>query len=609
MKIEGVTLGKILRGHERIIIPKYQREYAWAETEAREFVDDLHSAVQADLPLFMGTFIFSRQSREKLDIVDGQQRFTTVMIFLIACRNYAKKFGKKGTDLVDNIQRRLTLQDATYGSEVQQRLEPSKRISGPFQVMIQRGWDGEYSKDMGSKHDWNRISKVYKFFVDKLDEMNLKKEEVQTMLTILEQVQIVEIVVEDGADSAIETFERVNARGAHLAVYDLVKAYLFAKLNESEEISIEEEWKQIQRYSEDSDNKLKKLLHQFRFVSHGYVNPRKLYRELRRMADIDVHKFLAELKDYAKFVSIVSGFSSNKGTGKLGFNDAVKTYLIEEKGLQALSDSDRIKKVQYSLSTISSFGVVSVYPLIYASLKSLSRGDKGKKDVDAWIEFLDFLERFSFVTTSITHISAQKGGQLEKIYGDGCEAFSEGKKKFLHITQDLKKRFQGIEVLEQDFINRFTQIGYSTSDYPLIIYIFDKLNRYSPSEKGKFTHPGNSHYIWSTDGLAMHDSSIEHIFPQSRAEELGDPQNVHDVGNLLVVHRKDNSKLGDMKSDKKLEWIVRAIKDGKIQNKPYLKQFVDEYEDKLKDWDESSIQNRTVDIATRIWKIVDFQSS
>lgn len=92
MEIQKATIGRILsNSSQKLQVPKYQRDFVWDDYNADEFFRDLTVAVkEKDKSYFLGTFIFSRNSDESLlDIVDGQQRITSIFILLIACRVFA----------------------------------------------------------------------------------------------------------------------------------------------------------------------------------------------------------------------------------------------------------------------------------------------------------------------------------------------------------------------------------------------------------------------------------------------------------------------------------------------------------------------------------------
>lgn len=70
--------------NSRFQIPKYQRSYTWDEEQVRDLVTDLLKAVELNTPHYIGTIVVAKDKTKKntLNIVDGQQRTTTLTIFL-----------------------------------------------------------------------------------------------------------------------------------------------------------------------------------------------------------------------------------------------------------------------------------------------------------------------------------------------------------------------------------------------------------------------------------------------------------------------------------------------------------------------------------------------
>ena len=98
----------ILNSSIQFEVPKYQREYTWGKGEAIEFLDDLKSYSESNGNLFLGTLIFdiSEEEQKRIRVVDGQQRITTILLLLIACRNVAKEIN--AVNLATLIQNKIT---------------------------------------------------------------------------------------------------------------------------------------------------------------------------------------------------------------------------------------------------------------------------------------------------------------------------------------------------------------------------------------------------------------------------------------------------------------------------------------------------------------------
>ena len=103
-KISGAEypLKKIFSDDFDFIIPSYQRPYAWTIEEAGELFDDLYSFMnqdgsgEKDDPYFLGSVVLIKQEGEPLsEVIDGQQRLTTLTILLAAIANKVQGEEKK----------------------------------------------------------------------------------------------------------------------------------------------------------------------------------------------------------------------------------------------------------------------------------------------------------------------------------------------------------------------------------------------------------------------------------------------------------------------------------------------------------------------------------
>lgn len=147
----STTIGEILTLSKHFHVPPYQRSYAWEPTEADEFLQDLETESQAGRGLFLGTLIFNvaEELRDKIMIVDGQQRLTTIFLLLIVCRMLAKKLKAEG--IAQETQKRITVTDPTTGKSKGPLLVASESISAVFNNMAASEWDGEMPQKLGNR--------------------------------------------------------------------------------------------------------------------------------------------------------------------------------------------------------------------------------------------------------------------------------------------------------------------------------------------------------------------------------------------------------------------------------------------------------------------------
>jgi len=89
----STTIRKMLAGNE-IKVPSYQRAYSWdtpmeksdRNTQTDVFLSDLeeYSRSHANSPYYFGHFLFEEKKGQEFHVIDGQQRLTTIVIFLSA---------------------------------------------------------------------------------------------------------------------------------------------------------------------------------------------------------------------------------------------------------------------------------------------------------------------------------------------------------------------------------------------------------------------------------------------------------------------------------------------------------------------------------------------
>jgi hypothetical protein len=87
------SLFDVIKQFEKLKVDDYQRTYAWSRDEIYEFFSDLKACVSAEDYHFFGTLIFQVDPQGVAKVVDGQQRLTTVFIFMSALRDAILNLG------------------------------------------------------------------------------------------------------------------------------------------------------------------------------------------------------------------------------------------------------------------------------------------------------------------------------------------------------------------------------------------------------------------------------------------------------------------------------------------------------------------------------------
>ncbi len=198
--------GKILE------IPRYQRSYAWEKQNVSELFEDIKEAIDTQSQHYLGTVVLARTNDpEVYTVVDGQQRLTTLLIF-IACivRNLPH-------DQDRNFYHRLYIEDG--GRFKLTPLEHDRLFY--FQLL---------SLGVVPVNQLKPQNKSQKFLLEAFEEIgNLADDHIpdpKVFLKSIEALSILEFIEKDESD-AIRIFQTVNDRGKELSRMDKMKSLLF----------------------------------------------------------------------------------------------------------------------------------------------------------------------------------------------------------------------------------------------------------------------------------------------------------------------------------------------------------------------------------------------
>ena len=217
-------------------IPRYQREYTWGKNQWENLFDDV---LENDPGYFLGSIICINQSTDvlsvqKLELVDGQQRLTTLSLLFASVYHTVKKHEAdldedQRVELI-NLKRKLVLKKG----DDQIRLIPqiqNNNNADYFAVLADIGIVSEC--DVPSYAGNRKIFRAYRYFQERIEQMtNGRSNRLATIMEFLDKVShacLVKIEVASHAD-AYTLFESLNNRGMPLTAVDLIKNKLLARL-------------------------------------------------------------------------------------------------------------------------------------------------------------------------------------------------------------------------------------------------------------------------------------------------------------------------------------------------------------------------------------------
>lgn len=244
----------VLRGY-RVQVPLNQREYRWEEEHVSQLFKDLMVAIgDEEAEYFLGTIVTIPQALDSLEVVDGQQRLTTVAILLAEIRNYLLQNGEKlVAESVENDF--LTVIDRERRERVC-KLALNVDDNEFFRSMISAAPGGPFPKPgLASHHLLNgafvearkhikRVLAVY----DVKDHGNV----LNRWIKYLEHGARVILLEVPSAANAYKMFETLNDRGLKTSQADLVKNFLLSQAQERV-IEAQQKWGRMRSILETQD--------------------------------------------------------------------------------------------------------------------------------------------------------------------------------------------------------------------------------------------------------------------------------------------------------------------------------------------------------------------
>src|SRR5438105_4513400 len=104
IKIELDGIGHTLSDRE-LMVPKYQRSYAWEEKHVSALYSDIATAIaNREVEYFLGSIVVTHNMTGRPEVVDGQQRLATITILISAIRDYL--YSNNDENTADDIERR-----------------------------------------------------------------------------------------------------------------------------------------------------------------------------------------------------------------------------------------------------------------------------------------------------------------------------------------------------------------------------------------------------------------------------------------------------------------------------------------------------------------------
>ena len=484
-------------------IPKYQREYTWGQKEWNLLFNDV---IENGEGYFLGSIIcvdnsVSAYSDAELEVIDGQQRLTSISILLIALYNKLKKYKSELdedqlTDL-NNIKRELVVKRNDKNIA---RLTPQVQNNNRddyFSLLCENGLLLDYEKKNNAGN--RRIYRAYYYFsniINKyIEEIKSDKPETNEISILFNLVKkfnssvLVSIEVETHKD-AYMLFESLNNRGVPLSAIDLIKNLLISVSDadgKSEECYVK--WKKILSYLGDDYSVQERFFRQFYNAYRDELNkPYKAEGKVKyalgylatKSTLLDIYEKLIKT-DYEKFLNRIEKEAKN-----------YSILICNE------NEDDTIEELETPLFNLDKIqGAPSYILLLYL----MSNKEELNINNQTMVEIINYLVKF-FVRRNITDYPNTRN--LTKIFMDLVSSISDkqGSDIYNIIVNNLKANSSSDEIFEEKLKGSIYLDNPDATRF-LLCYYEDKFKT-------------NEIYtnLWSRDKSNKYIWTIEHIFPE-----------------------------------------------------------------------------------------------
>jgi uncharacterized protein with ParB-like and HNH nuclease domain len=262
--------------NQKFVIPEYQRPYAWSSDQIQTLFDDLveYTENNNESTYFLGTIVAYENDKNEQEIIDGQQRITSLFLLLRAL--YAKLSAMIETPESKNfksqIESALWEQDELTAAVDYEKTLISSRVMGDegndiFTKILITGTTQFNCKD--------NYSQNYNLFADLIEKYATAQPELfyWFIRNVLNKAILLPITA-DSQDTALTIFSTLNDRGLALSDADIFKAKLYNHLSQDEKPEFIEKWQQLDEDALDVSESIQKLFYYYMFYLRALENDR-----------------------------------------------------------------------------------------------------------------------------------------------------------------------------------------------------------------------------------------------------------------------------------------------------------------------------------------------
>lgn len=252
------------------VIPEYQRPYAWTSEQVETLFEDLweftttSGGTERDGSYFLGSIVSYENENGEQEIIDGQQRITSLFLLLRAIY----------TKLISTSESERTPEAANFIGKIEPSIWRTNKLTGKVDykniLLTSRVVNNEGNEILRNiletgKADENakdNYSKNYCYFQELFDKHSAENPLMvyQFIYALLNQAILLPITA-DTQDTALTIFSTLNDRGLPLSDADIFKAKIYNQLSVDQKSSFIDKWKELDEQTTETNESIQQLFY------------------------------------------------------------------------------------------------------------------------------------------------------------------------------------------------------------------------------------------------------------------------------------------------------------------------------------------------------------
>lgn len=542
-----------------MIIPVYQRAYSWEEKEIKVFLEDLkEQQIGGNVYCYGNLLLETIQKDVEYEVIDGQQRLTTLTIFVRALLNVLNKRTKKENEIQNKVN--LKKKEKIYFKDDGViKLRPVDYDRGFYDTLIV---DNKKECSLATPSQ-KRMLDAKDYFEKTLSEMST--DEIINIFSILEEAQVNCIELQGKKDSAL-MFELQNNRGKELSNLEKLKSFFMYQLYV---VSDTKETDANITYVADKFDPIYRLINDLK-ENNNSDDLRELNED--RIFMYHCHAYTAKGFGYRSIDDIIDEYKnlkSNKVNWIKSFTDELHTTFSNIKYLQSMKNKYLSKLIKIGMPYF-------VYPFLIKGLKYFKEDKEKLNQLFKTMEILSF--RYKLINSRSDLVS--KLYPTLRNFKDNVFALNE------EVRSVLNDNWYWSDTRMEEYLNgnmyQNSMLNYVLWEYEHSIQLngYDTSKVKIPKEQIEHISPQTEDSEWIAAGYEVDKNNFY-------SEEFAEGW-LNCLGNLMLISGSHNASIGNKPFADKL----KTYKENPILKQQFeIASFLDENRKKPK-WDSYAISRR-----------------